>query len=236
MYRHRKKLAIFDIDGTIFRSSLLIELMDALIRDGVFKPHIAKAYEREEERWRDRAGDYGTYIDAVVAAFRKNISGVDHGRFLRVADRVAVIQKNRVYRFTRDLAKDLKRQGYYLVAISHSPKEIVETFAGSFGFDIAYGTVFEFDPKNGKFNGNVLYQNIIFNKANVVRRILEKKRLTLKGSVGVGDTESDIPFLRLVDRPICFNPNRKLLATAQRKGWSIVIERKDVIYEIDLTR
>jgi len=31
-----KKLAIFDIDGTIFRSSLTIELLESLIEEGVF--------------------------------------------------------------------------------------------------------------------------------------------------------------------------------------------------------
>jgi phosphoserine phosphatase len=51
--------------------------------------------------------------------------------------------------------------------------------------------------------------------------------------VGVGDTESDIPFLKLVDRPICFNPNRKLYAAAKRHGWKVVVERKDVIYKIE---
>jgi hypothetical protein len=34
-YMKNRKLAIFDIDGTVFRSSLLIELTDALVRDGV---------------------------------------------------------------------------------------------------------------------------------------------------------------------------------------------------------
>jgi len=30
----KRKVAIFDIDGTIFRSSLLVELLEALIAEG----------------------------------------------------------------------------------------------------------------------------------------------------------------------------------------------------------
>jgi phosphoserine phosphatase len=70
------------------------------------------------------------------------------------------------------------------------------------------------------------------NKAAIVRRAVEKENLTLEGSVGVGDTESDIPFLEMVSKPVCFNPNQKLYKTAQRLRWNVVVERKDVIYEL----
>jgi len=55
----------------------------------------------------------------------------------------------------------------------------------------------------------------------------------MRDSIGVGDTESDIGFLELVDNPIAFNPNTTLAAHAKKKGWKIVIERKDLVVEID---
>ena len=54
----------------------------------------------------------------------------------------------------------------------------------------------------------------------------------MQGSIGVGDTESDIPFLEMVAKPVCFNPNQKLYRYAKRMGWKTVVERKDVIYEL----
>jgi phosphoserine phosphatase len=39
-------------------------------------------------------------------------------------------------------------------------------------------------------------------------------------------------MLELVERPIAFNPNKKLCAHAKKKGWEIVVERKDVIYKL----
>lgn len=233
MNNHQKKLAVFDIDGTVFRSSLLIELVNALIEAGVFKPSVAKIFERDKKRWLDRVGNYETYIDDVVAAFMKNMKGVRHKDFLRVTKRVITLHRNRVYRFTRDLVHDLKKKGYYLVAISHSPKGIVEPFAKHLGFHKTYGIIYEIDAGTGRFNGKMLYANLIADKAKIVARVLEKEHLMLRGSIGVGDTESDIPFLRLVDRAICFNPNRKLLAAAQRHKWEVVVERKDVVYEIN---
>ena len=61
-------------------------------------------------------------------------------------------------------------------------------------------------------------------------RAVEREGLTLKDSIGVGDSEADIPFLKLVDHPICFNPNKKLQLVAKKKKWKVVVERKDVVY------
>jgi HAD superfamily hydrolase (TIGR01490 family) len=228
----KKKLAIFDIDGTIFRSSLLIEFVELCIREGVFDEKTSLAYRREHQAWLDRKGSYEDYIASVVQAFFTNLKGVHYHDFKRVADEVIALHKNRVYRFTRDLVKDLKKKGYYLAAISHSPKELVEPFAKHLGFNKVYGTVYALDAANRKFSGELRFKDIILDKAKIVQRILEREAVTLRGSIGVGDTESDIRFLNLVDRPICFNPNKKLFATARRRGWRIVVERKDVIYKM----
>ena len=40
-------------------------------------------------------------------------------------------------------------------------------------------------------------------------------------------------MLELVERPICFNPSRELYKAAKRLGWKVVVERKDVVYDIN---
>lgn len=117
------------------------------------------------------------------------------------------------------------------MAISHSPKRIVEEFCKKLGFDKIYGQIFEINNQK-RFTGKVLQVEFILDKAKILKRAVEREKLTLKGSVGVGDTESDIPFLKMVETPICFNPNQKLYRYAKRAGWKIVVERKDVIYHL----
>jgi len=226
-----KKVAIFDIDGTIFRSSLIVELTDAFIQEGIFSSKVRKFYSKSHKNWLDRKGPYGEYIDAVVRAFRKNIKGVSYKEFSKVAKKVVAFHKNRIYRYTRDLIKNLKKRGYYLLAISHSPKKIVEEFCKKLGFNKVYGQIYEIDRKK-IFTGKVLYIDLIIDKSRVLKRAVEKERLTLKGSIGVGDTESDIAFLKMVEKPICFNPNRNLYLFAKRRGWKVVVERKDVVYRL----
>lgn len=224
-----KKVAIFDIDGTIFRSSLLIEFTDALIQEGMFPSQARKVYAKTYKNWLDRKGTYEEYIGAVIRAFENNIKGVDHKAFLKIAKKVVAFHKNRVYRYSRNLVKDLKKKNYYLLAISNSPREIVEEFAWKLGFNKVYGRIYEVDTQ-GKFTGVTLYADIIADKAAVLKRAIGKEQLTLAGSLGIGDTESDIRFLKMVEQPICFNPNKKLYDFAKRTGWKIVVERKDVIY------
>ena len=54
---------------------------------------------------------------------------------------------------------------------------------------------------------------MIDHKDRMLKYLVKKFNLSLKGSIGVGDTEGDVPVLKLVDKPICFNPNKKLLLT-----------------------
>ncbi len=226
-----RKVAIFDIDGTVFRSSLLIELADALVQEAVFPAAARKEYAHAYRLWSERKGAYEKYIDGVVRSFLKYIKGVRHADLVRVVKKVVAFHQNRVYRYTRDLIRALKKRGYYLLAISKSPMEIVQGFGKTLGFNKVYGYVYEVGL-NKRFTGRTLHDNFINDKAKVLKRAAEKEGLTLAGSVGVGDTESDIAFLKIVDRPICFNPNKKLYDHAKRSGWKIVVERKDVIIEL----
>jgi len=227
-----KKVAIFDIDGTIFRSSLLIELMDVLIERGNIDESARKEYEREHKHWLMRKGDYESYIGAVVKSFIGHIKGVHYADFAEASETVIERYQNHTYRYTRDLVTQLKKEKYFLLAITHSPKGIAEKFCKGLGFDKVYGSLLEIGPTD-RFTGKPIEEHLIMNKANIVKRAVEKEDLTLEGSIGVGDTESDIPLLEMVTNPICFNPNMKLYKHAKRNKWKIVVERKDVIYEMN---
>jgi HAD superfamily hydrolase (TIGR01490 family) len=226
------RVAFFDVDGTIFRSSLLIELVEQLIKEGIFPLSAKEIYEVSDQQWRNREGTYEVYIDDVVHAFLTNIKGVHYGDFADVGRRVVAAKSKTVYRYTRDLIDQLKRDNYYLVAISQSPKTILDEFCEQYGFDKVYGRVYEIGPQD-RFTGSVADEHLIRNKASIVKRVFEKNpELSPEGSIAVGDTDGDIPLLESVERPICFNPNQTLFLHAKRVGWEVVIERKDVIYKI----
>ena len=228
-----KPIAFFDIDGTLFRSSLLIELVNQLIKEGLFSSEASEIFLEEYQSWQTREGSYDDYIEAVIDSFLLNIKGVHYGDFADVGRRVVAKQSKHVYRYTRDLIKKLKDEGYYLVAISQSPKTILDEFCSQYGFDKVYGRIYEIGPQD-QFTGVVSEEHLIKNKANIVKRFIDRHPdLSLKGSIAVGDTEGDITLLDQVERPICFNPNQALFEYAKRNDWEVIVERKDVIYYLD---
>jgi HAD superfamily hydrolase (TIGR01490 family) len=228
----QQPVAFFDVDGTIFRSSLFIELVEGLIRDGVFPSEAKDVYLAEYTAWRNREGSYDSYIAAVIETYLTHIKGVHYGAFADVGKRIVGVHSKRVYRYTRDLIAELKSKGYYIVAISQSPKTVLDAFCREYGFDKVYGRMYEIGPQD-RFTGNVTDVHLIENKANIVKRVFEHNPdLTRVGSMAVGDTEGDISLLESVETAICFNPNEALYKYAKRMNWKVVVELKDVIYTI----
>lgn len=226
------RLGVFDIDGTIFRSSLVIALLDGLVEARIFPPRAHREIWADYRAWLDRKGDYERYIRRVTDIYIRYINNIRVNDVQRIAHRVITREKFRTYRFTRDLIHRLKRKKFTLVAISGSPQFIVEEFAKQWGFDKAYGS--RFVERNGRFTHTE--ENIdSWNKKDKLLKEEAKRENWLvdwRASFAVGDTETDMPVLSLVGNPIAFNPNRTLAQHARLKGWRIVVERKDVMYDI----
>jgi HAD superfamily hydrolase (TIGR01490 family) len=228
---NKRSVAVFDIDGTIFRSSLLIELVDRLVEVGIFPKEAQENYAQAQEEWLDRKGEYETYIRKVVGSFATYLKGASYGTVADIAGEIIEAKKDRTYRYTRDLVQELKAKGHFMLAISHSPKFIVDGFGYELGFDKSYGTFYT-SGADGCFTGDILDEHNIMNKGAILQRAIEKENLTLINSYGVGDTQGDVSMLDLVAHPIAFNPNRALYRHAKQKDWKIIVERKDVIYEV----
>ena len=226
-----RPIAVFDIDGTVFRSSLFHELVERMVEKKLLPQDVRDGYHAAYTRWLDRQGDYEDFRKKAVDAFLANIKGVPYEETAFIAGEVVDEMKHRLYRYTRDLIKELKAKNYYLLAISHSPRFIVEALGHELGFDKVYGFFYETGP-TGNFTGGVEDYELMRNKAAILERAAKKAGLSLEGSIGVGDTESDIPMLESVEMPIAFNPNKMLYEHAEKRGWRVVVERKDVIYEL----
>lgn len=226
-----QKVAFFDIDGTIFRSSLLIEIINLLIDRGVFPKKAAEEIRAKKTAWLDRVGAYDDYLYKVVEIHLKYIRGCREEDIMKAVEDVIYFEKDRVYRFTRDFIKQLKSEGYLLIAISGSPIYLVKEFAAHMGFDRAFGQILE--VKNGLFTGDIVNKNFR-DKESIIKEFEKSEgvKIDFKNSIAVGDTDNDIAMLKLVGNPIAFNPNRTFAEYAKKNGWRIVVERKDAIFEV----
>ncbi len=226
----KTKLAVFDIDGTVFRWTFIAELMQALIKKEIISKDVIKQTEKVYFDWKDRKGLWDDYITSVVKVTNNALRGLREETVDEVIKEMVSHKKDNLYVFTRDLIKRLKKQNYFLLAISASPEKIVAEFTKVLGFDKYYGTSYEII--NGKYTGEELNEIYSIKHEVLSKFIKDNPQITLKDSIGVGDSDSDISFLEMVENPIAFNPNLKLAEFAKDKKWQIVVERKNVIYNI----
>jgi len=231
MTMKKTKLAVFDIDGTIFRKNLAFELIDELAWLKVFDRKVRQELTQLYTNWLDHKGTYEEYRQALVKLYFQNIKGCSRKKIVEASKIVLPFYKDRTYIFANKLIEKLKKENYQIIAISGSPSEIVEAYNKYLQFDAVFGSVYEVDEAEC-YTGRAIFEPTK-DKGQVVRQYMVENNLSLVGSYGVGDTESDAPFLDIVENPIAFNPNDNLKKIAEEKGWRIVVEKKDVIYEIN---
>ena len=227
----KNKLAIFDIDGTIFRKNLHFELINELAWMKVFPLEARNALTTIYTNWLEHEGTYEEYRKALVELYAKHINGCAYDDVIKASKMVVAFHAKRTYIYAEKLIKKLRSAGYYLIAVSGSPIEVVEEYNNHYlKFDHAFGSLYTLDDTK-HYTGEAIFEPSK-NKGHVVEQYMYEHKLSLKDSYGVGDTESDISFLKLVKHPIAFNPNKNLKHVAEQEHWPIVVEKKDVIYEI----
>lgn len=233
------KAAFFDIDGTIYRDSLLKEHFKKLIKYELF--NIQEYENRVKEsfkKWDERMGDYDMYLMGMAETYVDAIRGLSLKYNDFVADQVMELKGSRVYTYTRDRIKWHKEQGHKVIFISGSPDFLVSRMAEKWEADDFCGS--KYHVEEGKFSGEISPMWDSANKMKAINKFVEKYDLDLEGSYAYGDTMGDLSMMKLVGHPTAINPSRELIEVLRedeslRGKVDIIIERKDVIYKVDPT-
>jgi HAD superfamily hydrolase (TIGR01490 family) len=222
--------AVFDIDGTIIRWQLYHALADELARRGHLDPIQFQKVKQARMNWKKRTASFNSYEMTLVNLIKVAITGISVDDLQQACRGVLAEYQDQVYIYTRDLIKELQSKNYLLFAISASQREVVGMLAEYYGFDDYGGSVYE--TKDGYFTGQ---SDILMSdrKPIYLKELIKKHGASQQGSIGVGDSESDIPMLSVVEQPIAFNPTQTLFEHATKAGWPIVLERKNMVYHLE---
>lgn len=229
--------AFFDIDGTIFRNSLMIEHFKKLISFEVIDPIIWHAKVKEPyKEWERRFGDFEYYLEVLADVYLNELRGIDKQYIEYIAAHVIEVNGDMVYKYSRDRIEWHKKKGHKIFFISGSPDFLVSKMAEKYGADEYKGTLYKVD-QNNKFTGEVEKMWDSKSKQIALNELIEKYEINLEGSYAYGDTTGDLSMLRMMGNPIAMNPNQELLdCISQDKALSkkstIIVERKDVIYSL----
>lgn len=225
-----RKFAVFDIDGTLFRSGLYREVAYEMMKMGILPQEMLDETTVKNREWRHRihGNAFEEFDMLVVDRIHSNLPNIKIADYEKAAQVVIEKRAENIYVYTRNLLKELKEQGYFLIAISGSQTELVEPFAQKYGFDDWVGQRWERGEEY--FTGNITRTHT--DKDIILSGLIGHHNLTLKGSVAVGDSNGDTGMLKMVEHPIAFNPTHELYEYAVEHSWMIVIERKNMIYTL----
>lgn len=232
-------VAFFDIDGTLYREGMITAIFKKLIKSDIISNEVwYKELKERYNRWDKRIGNYDDYLVRMAEIYTEAIEGLHRTQIDFIAKKVIEQKGDRVYTYTRDRIKWHKKQGHKIITISGSPFELVEAMSLKFGFDDYIGSVYETDSNN-YYTGEVYPMWDSKNKRKALEKLTDKYTIDLKASYAYGDTAGDFEMLKSVGNPIAMNPTKELLLKIEedqevRDKIKVVIERKDMIYELTL--
>lgn len=232
----KKIAAFFDIDGTLYRDSLMAEHFKKLVKydildDKIWINDIRHLYKA----WDNRQDDYDDYLFELSNKYVEAITGLDKETLDFIAKQVITLKADRVYKYTRDIIKKHQEQNHLVFFISGSPDFLVEKMGEKHGAFLSVGSGYII--KDNKFTGTVIPMWDAVSKNNMIDELIATYDIDLEKSYAYGDTNGDYQMLTRVGHPVAINPSKELLNHIKNNDKladkiDIIIERKDVIYKV----
>lgn len=231
-------VAFFDIDGTLFRNSLMIEHFQKLMTYEVIDPAIwYTKVKKVYLEWERRFGDFEQYLEILAEVYLEELKGVDKSYIEFIASHVIESNGDMVYKYSREQIEWHKNQGHKVFFVSGSPDFLVSKMAEKYEVTEYRGTLYKVDNDN-KFTGEIVRMWDSESKQKVINELITKYNVDLENSYAYGDTTGDLSMLRMIGNPVAINPNKNLLSAIREdeklsKNATIIIERKNVIYKLN---
>lgn len=230
--------AFFDIDGTIFRNSLMIEHFKKLITFEVIEPEVwYTKVKKVYLEWEKRYGDFEEYLEIIADVYVEELKGVDKSYIEYIADHVINSMGDKVYKYSRNQIEYHKRENHKIFFISGSPDFLVSRMAERYEVTDYRGSIYKVDSQN-RFTGEIVKMWDSQSKQRELNNLIKEYNVDLSTSYAYGDTSGDFSMLKMVGNPIAINPNKELLTLIREdeilnKQANIIVERKNVIYKLD---
>ena len=231
--------AFFDIDGTIYREGLITEVFKKMVTHEIIgQEHWNDDVKYAYSAWDRRVGEYDDYLQRMIEIFKKATVGISSEHIDFIAKKVIEQKGERVYQFTRREIEMHKAAGHKIIAISGSPDALVKYMAEKYQFDDWRGTIYHTDEK-GIYTGEITPMWDSVSKQKAMLELRDKYSLELSECYSYGDTNGDLTMFKNTGHPNAINPTKELLENIRSDAKlmeriRVVVERKNVIYNIDI--
>ena len=198
-------LRVFDIDGTILNGDSNDQFFKCLINHGIIQPEYLDFNREAGILFRNGTLNILEYYRYVI----RPIAGKTEKDLEELlTDYRENYLKPRVYPKAMSLIEHYKSEGHTVVLADYFISTRVK-------YD-EDGRIFDVYPDFCHQEG----------KRTRLQSLCRENALSLKDSIGYGDTVNDIPLLETVERAFIVNPGKhseKLLMTAEKNGWQTIL-------------
>ena len=227
MAKSTKKIAIFDLDGTLIKAHLWSGLVKHHLKTkknrlSVFR--YVTSHMIQLPFWKIGLISTEKYYRSWGENLAWMVKGLSGIRAKQIFDWVS--NEYLLPTLKKDIFQRLKnhqKQGFLTILISGSFQDIVELIAFQLNIDFAIGT--ELEIVNNRFTGRII-PPLCFGKAKTekLKKFLSEKKLQIdfKESFAYSDGIFDLSTLEMVGNPIAVEPDEKLLKIAEGRGWTII--------------
>jgi HAD superfamily hydrolase (TIGR01490 family) len=217
-----KRIAIFDIDGTLLKENTSIILLKSLYKD------------KKISLWTLIKAKYYNYL------FRKNKFSIEDMRKYSLKF-MKGWNKNELEKYCKKIFEEKikdkllteiiekinyhKNKKYLIILLTTAPELISNHIKEYVKADFSINSIIQ--SKNGIITGE--FDKLCFenNKYVFLKEFLIKKKINLNKSYFYTDSYTDLKVLKLVEFPIAVNPDKSLKDFAEKKGWDIITPQNE---------
>lgn len=138
-----QKLAILDIDNTLYKWKLWIDLLKKLMKDKLFQKETGDEILEIFTAYRNNKIAREEIFDKIYPLYGEWIKWLEESIIRSKANEVYNNYKSWLFGFTRSLIQYLQSKGYYILALSWSSDEIVSCLCEDIWIDISFGAKIE---------------------------------------------------------------------------------------------
>jgi HAD superfamily hydrolase (TIGR01490 family) len=213
--------AFFDLDRTLMEGSSAFQFGRAAYRAGLMgrRQLVADAWANIRFRLR---GSTDSDTEALRDRISASLEGVRVRDLERLGADVLAGVLPRIYPQMLAVAYEHQDAGRRIYIVTAASQELADLLAYVLRFDGAIGSRFS-EVVDGVHTGRPVGQFVYrTGKAVAIAELAESESIDLAESYAYSDSESDLPMLRAVGRPVVVNADQALTRIARQEGWEVL--------------
>lgn len=216
----RVRIAVLDMDGTLFRGTLAAHMAEALTAIPGGAGVAAQEAVRAIGHYQAGQITHDELSHLFYDAYARAVRGLPSKQLRQIAAAVWRHNRSRLFPHASSLALLIRNRGLMSCLISGSPDEVITLAAQELQFDRWWGLTIA--ARGGTSTGQVLRAPARRGgKSAVLAEFSARMDVDWAGSFAIGDSSADIEILDVVGVPVAFEPDPQLRREAERRGWTI---------------